>query len=187
MGSVIILVVLGVAAAVLIWKFKHIFDWHDGVLDNVETTFDLGETRTVTYRAVAKRTRVLDPLEVAVSVRCEEEVYYQQGSDRVRKTNDWYVGHVAVSRQPDDLAVALVFDVHIPDYLAPSMDLRNNNINWTIDINLDPANGIQLSESHDIAVGPRVRTAGVEPTNVYRRLDDDGSGPLPPTPGGFYE
>ncbi len=187
MLSVIILAVLGVIAAVLIWKFKHIIDWHDGVLDNGGPTFDLGETRTLTYRALAKRKRVLDPLEVAVSVRCEEEVYYQQGSDRVRKTNDWYVGPATVSRQPDDLAVSLVFDVHIPDYLAPSMDLRNNNINWTIDIKLDPESGIQLNESFDINVAPRVRTAGVEPASVYRRPDDDGSGPLPPSPGGFYE
>ncbi len=184
---VIIVVVVGVIAALLIWKFKHVLDWHDGALGNADAPFDLGETRTITYRAEAKRTRVLDPLDITALIHCEEEVYYQQGSDRVRKTNDWYVGPISVTRQPDDLAVSLVFDVHIPDSLAPSMDLRNNNINWTIDLELDPESGIQLTESFDITVGPRVRSRGVEPADVYRRPDNDGSGPLPPTPGGFYE
>lgn len=187
MGQLIVLVIIGLVAAVLFWKFKHMFDWNDGVLGNTEMAFDLGETRTLSYRAVAKRSRVLDPIEITVTVRCEEEVYYQQGTDRVRKTNDWYVGEVVATRQPDDLAVTLACDVHIPDYLAPSMSMRNNNINWTIDIELDPANGIQLKESFDITVMPRVRSAGVEPANVYRRPGDDGSGPLPPIPGGFYE
>jgi len=187
-GAVIIVLILAIAmGAVLFVKYKHMFDWNDGVLGNTELMFDLGETRTLTYRAVARRPRVLNPLDITVSIRCEEEVYYQQGSDRVRKTNNWYVGQISPTRQPDDLAVALVFDVYIPDSLPPSMNMRNNNINWKVDIELDPINGIQMKESHDIFVAPRVRTPGVEPIDVYRRPDDDGSGPLPPTPGGLYE
>lgn len=180
-----LLIVAFVGVAILLWKFKHALDWKNGVLDGHDAPFDLGETRTVSYRAVAKNARVLEPLEVTVDIMCEEEVYYNQGTDRVRKADDLFVGSLPVVRHPDDLAVSLSIEVYVPPDLPPSLDLRNNNINWSIEVRLDPDSGIELSESFEITVLPQVRNPGSEPRTVRRA--DPGSEPLPPRPGNFYE
>lgn len=186
MGYIIGLVLLPVLG-VAVWQFKHMLDWSDRSLSGHEQPFDLGETRQFSYRAVAKRLRVLDPLDISVRVRCIEVVYYNSGTDRQRRAEDFYVGEVSIDRHPDDTAVVISGMVHIPADLPPSMDLPDNNIEWKLDFKLDPARGVQLTDSFDIKVAPRVRSAGTEPTFVQQPQWDDGTEFIPPTPGDQYE
>jgi hypothetical protein len=186
MAVVLGVILLGIVAF-LVWRFKHTLDWSTRTLKGHEATFDLGETREVTYRAEAKRSRVLDPLDISVVVRCEEEVYYNHGTDRHRRADDLYVERVAITRHPDDTAVVITCSVFVPPDLPPSLDLSENNVNWKLDFKLDPATGVQLTESFDLQVAPRVRAPGSEPSVIQQRPWDDGSSPLPPTPGNLYE
>lgn len=176
-----------VGVAIAVWKLKHTIDWSTRTIAGHEAIFDLGETREITYRAEAKRSRVLEPLDISVELRCEEEVYYNHGTDRQRKAADLYAQRVAVTRHPDDTAVVISCSVRVPPDLPPSLDLSENNVNWKLDLKLDPATGVQLTESFDLQVAPRVRTPGSEPSVVNQRPWDDGSSPLPPTPGDLYE
>lgn len=181
-GIILLLILL-----VVIWQFKHMLDWSDRSLNGHEQPFDLGETREFSYRAVAKRPRVLDPLDISVRVRCIEVVYYNSGTDRQRRAEDFYVGEITFDRYPDDTAVVISGMVHIPADLPPSMDLPDNNIEWKLDFKLDPVNGVQLTESFDLKVVPRVRPPGAEPTYVQQPHWDDGTELIPPTPGDQYE
>ncbi len=183
----VVAVVLLVMVAVLISQVKHMLDWSDRTMSGLEQPFNLGETREFSYRAVAKKPRVLNPLEISVKLRCEEVVYYNSGTDRQRRAEDFYVGDVSVERHPDDAAVVLSGLLHIPADLPPSMDLPDNNIEWKLDFKLDPVNGIKLSDSYDLKVAPRVSAPGSEPTFVQQPRWDDGTEFLPPTPGDQYE
>ncbi len=190
MGLVILFAFVVSVVSLVFRAFRHRLHWETGVLQEHDHPFDLGETRIVNYRAIAKKAKLLDQLNIKVSLRCQELVRYRRGTDHVTKREDLAVLPVEFTRNPDDLAVSLQCKVTIPTDLPPSLDLRHNNINWIIEVDIDTPAGMDMKSKFDITVQPQVRAAGsmgYEPEVVAPREWDDGSRPLPPTPGNFYE
>lgn len=154
--ALFVLLVLVIASLGAFWLLKHKIDWHSGETGDLEAPFVLGEIRTVTYSALAKRPRVLADLAATMTLRCEEEVFYDAGTDRVRKAEDLYTTDVAVSTVLADLRVVLEAELEIPSDMPASMDLHNNNFNWILEVHLDPARGMSLKQDFDLSVRPQI-------------------------------
>lgn len=147
--------------------------WGDFEFHFSQWGLPLGSNSVVT---VIRRSKIAIPnatgIQLATSIRCQEVVKYQVGTDTKTERNNVVIDHLQLIGSIEDNAFIGLLDLEIPvDRGGPSLDLDHNRIHWTLQVQPGQLSTMQKAMTFDIAVLPEL-------DGRHRRIVD---GPAPPS------
>ncbi len=176
-GSTVFTVILSlvgiVFAAVLISSARELQKWGPTEVHFSQWPLQLGSTTPARVVRVAKRAVPNSSFDAEVELECEEWVRYTVGTDTRTDERTVYEHESNVAGELVNNRFEAVINIHIPANVgAPTIDLPNNKVKWTLEIDVDKLSpAISGSADFDLVVA-----AELDP--LLRNIQDSPRGDL---------
>lgn len=149
-----------VLLAVGVWVVRKTAAWHNPELFlPTSDGLRLGSESIARFRRRARRAGSAHDATVRAVLTCVESATYQVGSTSSTVTATVVEAEQAITAYPDDdvLEVDITIAVGLFDG-PPTMDLGNNEVRWTLEVEIDAPNAPDDKSSFPIEVVPEVVT-----------------------------
>ncbi len=183
-ATIIVFALMGGALFFLVPRVKEVRSWHDPELHLPEYPLTLGSSSEVRF---VRRPKVTGsdhggaPIAARFTLECEERATYRQGTDTRTDTSTVHK-HVWTANGAHHETASIGTQLNVPDdHGAPTFDLGNNEVRWTLEIEPTGSSFPNSKASYTLDVAPVWAGGAGQPTDSTPR--DAGSDSAPrPTP-----
>lgn len=151
--TVIMTLVGLVFVAVFVASAMELQKWGPTEVHFAQWPLQLGSTTPARVVRVAKRAVPNASIETEFDIECEEWVRYTVGTDTRTDERTVYERESTVTGELVNNRFEAIVDIHIPANVgAPTIDLANNKVKWTLEIEIGEVSTISKTADFDLIV-----------------------------------
>ena len=171
--TIVLTLVAIVLAVVLIWSAVELQKWSPLEVHFSQWPLELGSTTPARLVRVAKRSVPNVTINTTSEIACEEWVRYTVGTDTRTDERTVYNHETTVTGQLTNNRFDATINIHIPATAgAPTIDLSNNKVKWTVAIDVGELSTIARKADFDLEVASQLDQS-------LRNVQDTPRGDLP--------